>query len=670
MKNKGRGAARGRRLGFEMLERREVMAGNVTAALTGGSAILRGDGAANEITITQTGPHTLTIAGVGTKINGKTGPVTLTGYTKDLTLNMNGGNDVVRIHGTDDLFRVLGDLKIGTQDGNDQIHLEDLAVAGKLTISTGAGKDWFAAGMGALEAGVRVAKNVSIATGSDSDRATLDHAQLPATVAFDLGTGNDHLSLADCGLGKTTATGGSGTDDLQVAGTLFAKQTIRSFELLGSMPDPVAGQLAPLSVAAGAESPPVSPSTIGPLITQNLTLFVAPGGSDSTGDGSITRPWSSVQRALNYLSEKSISSSASVLISLANGTYTFTSALTIQHAAGANIHIVGNPTAEGLVILNFTGGTDGIFVTDGHALGYLDGVTVRGLWAGSGNAGLSTSAIRASRNASIALGDHVTVEKFYYGIQADLGGSVEADSIVVNSAGDGGLFAYNGGVIDSTGAIIRNVGDATRLLGGGVIAEIGGTVRANALTVTACLQAGIQALGGNVRSDSFLTSGNQGYGIYIDRNGVVDGDGASSASNNLGDGIHIESGGVLRTYGVLTVNNNGGHGLYVSQGHVTLARNSHIDGNKFSGVYATAGSQVIVGTGSTLNANKAHGVDAFAMSYVEVVSCSVTSNLAKGLMASFGSFVNAVGASVTRNGANYGLAVDVLSTDGSLIKTK
>jgi hypothetical protein len=39
-------------------------------------------------------------------------------------------------------------------------------------------------------------------------------------------------------------------------------------------------------------------------------------------------------------------------------------------------------------------------------------------------------------------------------------------------------------------------------------------------------------------------------------------------------------------------------------------------------------------------------------------------------MASFGSFINATGASVTKNAANYGLAIDVLSKDGSLIKTK
>ena len=97
-------------LGLEPLETRTMMAGNVTATVTKGTLVIRGDAAANEIMISQSnvaGGFTITpIAGSSTTINSLTSALNLTGVVR-LDIRMGAGNDVVGI-GNDTAF--LGDL--------------------------------------------------------------------------------------------------------------------------------------------------------------------------------------------------------------------------------------------------------------------------------------------------------------------------------------------------------------------------------------------------------------------------------------------------------------------------------------------------------------------------------------------------------------------------------
>jgi hypothetical protein len=231
------------------------------------------------------------------------------------------------------------------------------------------------------------------------------------------------------------------------------------------------------------------------------------------------------------------------------------------------------------------------------------------------------------------------------------------------------LFAYSGGVIDAHGASIARAIDTTRNLGGGVVAEIGGIIRCNYVVATDCHKAGIQVIGGNVRADGFRVNGNRRYGIMIDRNGILDAEGNCSASNNASDGIRIVTGGVLQTWGVLNVNNNGGHGLFASQARAHLSEDTSVNGNAGRGIYATAGSSILARAGTQINSNRQGGVEAFGMSYVEVIDCTIWSNTGAGLKASLGSYIFARGASVLLNTQNMNMAANTLSSDGSMIKT-
>jgi hypothetical protein len=80
----------------EALEPRLALSGNVTASLVHGTLTLTGDPLDNHLVISQPGPHQLTITPAdGTTVNGQAKPLTLTGFTRDLRINLGPGNDDV-----------------------------------------------------------------------------------------------------------------------------------------------------------------------------------------------------------------------------------------------------------------------------------------------------------------------------------------------------------------------------------------------------------------------------------------------------------------------------------------------------------------------------------------------------------------------------------------------
>src|SRR5436190_8856761 len=140
-KQKKRIAARRRILFLERLESREVLTGNVTAAIRGGDLFVNGDSQGNDITITRSGPSSLTITGNGTTVNGQAS-VTLNNFHDDAIINLNGGNDKLTFERTiDDLFRLPGGLTITTAGGNDELNFSDVSVKDHLFINTGSGND-------------------------------------------------------------------------------------------------------------------------------------------------------------------------------------------------------------------------------------------------------------------------------------------------------------------------------------------------------------------------------------------------------------------------------------------------------------------------------------------------------------------------------------------------
>jgi VCBS repeat-containing protein len=237
---KKRIVARRRFLGLESLERREVLAGNVSAVIQGGDLFVNGDSLGNDITITRSGPSSVTITGNGTTVNGQTS-LTLGNFQRNITVDLGIGNDVVNFKRTaDDLFRIFGGLEVNTSGGNDRVNFTDTEVQGLLFVDTGSGNDQVNATPGTSGWGLRVLKVGSILAGSGDDVVSLDRARFERASSILLEDGNDNLFLRNSEFIRSTLIdGGNGFDLLNTVSTYLPKEPlVVLFESRGSNPPP------------------------------------------------------------------------------------------------------------------------------------------------------------------------------------------------------------------------------------------------------------------------------------------------------------------------------------------------------------------------------------------------------------------------------------------------
>ena len=81
------------------------------------------------------------------------------------------------------------------------------------------------------------------------------------------------------------------------------------------------------------------------LLTADLTLHVATTGSDTTGDGSQAAPWATPHRVMAFLRGLLLADGVFVTISIADGAYTFSKELNLNHPQGTQISIEGTSTS-------------------------------------------------------------------------------------------------------------------------------------------------------------------------------------------------------------------------------------------------------------------------------------------------------------------------------------
>jgi len=195
-----RRSSSGRRCAIETLESRQLLAGNVTFKIVNGNAVIKGDKAANIIAVSSPVAGSVTVAGTNTTINGVVGPVTLTGFTGNLKIQMGQGNDDVIVNG----MNVSGNANIRLGRGNDFLDVAtqnsglnsgNVAVTGALNVRARAGQDTVAIGHITTE---EDDPNVSASAGSLTVR---------------MGKQNDSLNVVRTTVaGSTRLRGGRGTN--------------------------------------------------------------------------------------------------------------------------------------------------------------------------------------------------------------------------------------------------------------------------------------------------------------------------------------------------------------------------------------------------------------------------------------------------------------------------
>jgi hypothetical protein len=234
------------RLAVEFLEDRWTPAGDVTGVVVDGTLFLTGDFNHNRIMITMSGGiGTYTVEGVfqeafgDTTINGLLED-TFSGVTNIVT-KMNEGKDYVFVNGDTGQgapgpFILLGDLKITTQTGEDNIVVENATIHGQTTINSGADADHaqiidsllkrdlsVKAGnggdlLGIFRSTVEGATSVLMADGFDTvlfggESFSLDGGTFKGATSVDLGLGeNSFESNVSTFEGTLGVVGGDGAD--------------------------------------------------------------------------------------------------------------------------------------------------------------------------------------------------------------------------------------------------------------------------------------------------------------------------------------------------------------------------------------------------------------------------------------------------------------------------
>jgi hypothetical protein len=105
-------------LEMESLENRQMLAGNVSAVITGaGNLVVTGDGAANEIDVAIDSTGQVSITGnAGTTVD--IGNLATAQVSGDVRINLGGGDDVVSLYGVDSSAPIRN-VSINTGTGDD-----------------------------------------------------------------------------------------------------------------------------------------------------------------------------------------------------------------------------------------------------------------------------------------------------------------------------------------------------------------------------------------------------------------------------------------------------------------------------------------------------------------------------------------------------------------------
>jgi hypothetical protein len=213
-----------RKLAFEQVENREMMAGNVQAAIYGGELVIVGDNQSNQIEVTEIGNNVVQIKATdGTTVNG-TNVAYFFNPSDNINVYMNGGNDRLILESTAGRTTTFNKAYIDMGSGQDYLCVWGTAINGPATLITGA--DWenesdtidmgkhpfnptfhsanfwssldIKTGGGddfvTMRENVNVYGNLSIRTGDGNDQLRMDKVLAYKDFFADLGKGDDQMN--------------------------------------------------------------------------------------------------------------------------------------------------------------------------------------------------------------------------------------------------------------------------------------------------------------------------------------------------------------------------------------------------------------------------------------------------------------------------------------------
>jgi hypothetical protein len=220
-----------RRLGLEGLEERQMMAGDMHVAYTGGGAVkIEGNYADNNVRIEALPywpgyfgtPNLFRISGASqggapTTINGGSSLVVA---ATSFDIDMGAGNDNVTVVGTNLFPSYLNGLHIFTGTGTDYVRVESVNADSLYVLGNYTGVNDFG-DKTVVVAFCNFAHSCSVETGAGSDQVTIGSTSVRDYLSINTNDGGDNVFLTRVIAGSVDVSLGKG-NDLFVLGTLSA----------------------------------------------------------------------------------------------------------------------------------------------------------------------------------------------------------------------------------------------------------------------------------------------------------------------------------------------------------------------------------------------------------------------------------------------------------------
>jgi hypothetical protein len=206
-KKTGRGHGQ-RKLRIEALERRAMLAGNVTVSVSGGTLNIRGDGEDNAIFVSEVEQGVYAVVGFDdlegnpTFVNGdENGVVVIGGVTRDINIDLKGGDDLLAIGNDEgDLLDLIAECELNFGEENEDPEIESLLevvpegsqtfVPRDLIIRTGDGNDQVALI-------VAVSRTANINLGQHDDAIAVGDSQFGDDLIIKTDKGFDFVCVVD-----------------------------------------------------------------------------------------------------------------------------------------------------------------------------------------------------------------------------------------------------------------------------------------------------------------------------------------------------------------------------------------------------------------------------------------------------------------------------------------
>ena len=535
-----------RKLSFESLELRRVLAGNVVAALSGANLLITGDSSDNAIDVAGIpgSPGRVRITPqLGTTLNGQSAPLTFPSFG-DIRFALNGGDDTLNFIGNPGPSDSLpGSLVVDGGEGDNTISVSNYDVGANVTIRNG--------------------------TGSDSVTLTNTHAGKDITNgASGLATQTTSIIEGTTSAGDVRISNLNGSDAVTLGGTVAVSvgRDLSISNLGTGLSDTASITLANITVGRHASLINRNVATIafgglnGPAtITHNTSIY------NGTGDNSTTL-------SLNSSFGSVAGDHVTILNGAGNNTVLFDNvtingSTDVRNGAGdATITAQASTTFNGaLNIVTGKTGTHTIDLQDGAVLGALT------IYNGNGTA----NSVQLGSESSITISGVTTIYNntaTTNSIRIDNGtligvvtlvNGVGIDTVDIGSGGDGSVSILNNlAIYNNAGASTAVNIDATSVTGTCVIRDttansqtislgaagststgalnittLGGdcTVTLDRLTVTG--NAVVRTSAGN---DTISLGGDGAAGLTITGTTTVDA-GAGNDALTIGSGVGVAS---------------------------------------------------------------------------------------------------------------------------------